>query len=46
MRNRDVRDIEAFLKALSEPDLEAKLLATIPESVPSGLPVEGLPEGQ
>lgn len=41
LRNRDVRDIEAFLKALSAPDLDARLEATIPETVPSGLPVEG-----
>lgn len=43
LTRRDVRDIEAFLKALSAPDLEARLAAIIPPSVPSGLPVEGLP---
>ena len=41
LRGRDIRDLEAFLNALTAPDLEARLAATIPESVPSGLPVEG-----
>jgi cytochrome c peroxidase len=41
LSNRDVNDIEAFLKSLTAPDLEVRLMKTIPESVPSGLPVEG-----
>jgi cytochrome c peroxidase len=41
LKNKDIRDIEAFLNALTTPDFQQKLDATIPDSVPSGLPVEG-----
>lgn len=41
--NRDIRDIEAFLRAMTAPDFQARLDATIPASVPSGLPVDGTP---
>jgi cytochrome c peroxidase len=43
LNNRDIRDIEAFLRALTAPDLQARLDATVPASVPSGLPVDGTP---
>lgn len=41
LRNKDVRDIEAFLDALTAPDFQNRLDATIPLDVPSGLPVDG-----
>jgi cytochrome c peroxidase len=41
LSRRDVLDLEAFLESLTAPDLEARLEATIPDHVPSGLPVEG-----
>ena len=40
--NRSVIEIEAFLEALSAPNLHSRLEETIPESVPSGLPVDGI----
>ena len=40
LTNREVRDLEAFLNSLTAPDLQARMDATIPKSVPSGLPVE------
>ncbi len=41
LNNRDIGDIEAFLESLTAPDLESRLAETIPDRVPSGLPVEG-----
>ncbi len=41
LSNRDVRDLEAFLGSLTAPDFESRLQTTIPDRVPSGLPVEG-----
>lgn len=40
LSNRDINDIENFLHSLTIPEFETRLQATIPESVPSGLPVE------
>jgi cytochrome c peroxidase len=40
--NRSVIEIEAFLEALSAPNLHRRLETTIPESVPSGLPIDGI----
>jgi len=40
LSNRDINNIEQFLRSLTIPDFENRLQATIPESVPSGLPVE------
>lgn len=37
----DVRDLEAFLHALTAPNLRQRLQMQIPYSVPSGLPVDG-----
>ena len=33
--------VETFLNSLTVPDFESRLIETIPDSVPSGLPVEG-----
>jgi cytochrome c peroxidase len=40
LKKHEINDLTAFLKSLTAPDLPARLEATIPESVPSGLPVE------
>lgn len=37
----DVRNLEAFLHALTAPDIRKRLQQRIPASVPSGLPIDG-----
>jgi cytochrome c peroxidase len=41
---REVKDLLSFLESLTAPNLESRLLATIPESVPSGMLEDGIPE--
>ncbi|MEZ6063499.1 MAG: cytochrome c peroxidase [Planctomycetaceae bacterium] len=40
LSNRDVRDLVSFLQSLTAPNLQERLNATIPDSVPSGLPLD------
>lgn len=42
LADAEVRDLLEFLDALSAPHLKQRLRATIPESVPSGLPLDEL----
>jgi cytochrome c peroxidase len=42
LQQREVDDLVEFLEALTAPNLEERLIATIPASVPSGLPIDGM----
>jgi cytochrome c peroxidase len=41
LTNSEFNDLMKFLKALTAPQLHQRLQATIPDSVPSGLPLDG-----
>ena len=41
LSRRDVRDLVRFLKTLTAPDIQQRMEATIPFTVPSGLPIDG-----
>ncbi len=41
LSNREVKQIEAFLNSLTCPDFSQRMESTIPDSVPSGLPIDG-----
>ena len=41
LTNNELKDVIKFLNALTAPQLKQRLRATIPKSVPSGLPVDG-----
>ena len=41
LTQREFRDLLRFLDSLTAPNLNERLEATIPESVPSGLPLDG-----
>jgi len=44
LTNREFQDLMAFLESLTVPNLESRLLQTIPDSVPSGLLEDGIPD--
>ena len=44
LSQREVRYLVSFLNSLTVPDLENRLLSTIPDYVPSGLLEDGIPE--
>ena len=42
LSRREFKDLINFLESLTAPRLQQRLLATIPESVPSGLPLDDM----
>ena len=44
LSGKAVRDLVSFLESSTVPDLHARLELLIPESVPSGLLEDGIPE--